>query len=71
MRRDQLRRVFAVVRFDRFTGLEVPIEHKFTVVRVLENAAAANQEADRLNEINKDKDSRYYVQVTRWEGSGT
>jgi hypothetical protein len=41
-----------------------------TVVRVLQDQAAGHQEARRLNDTNKDKDCRYYVQITRWQGVG-
>ena len=69
MRRDQLSRVFAVVRFDRFFGPVTPIEHPFTVVRVMQDEGAAMREVVRLNDVNKDKDCRYYMQVTRWQSA--
>lgn len=69
MRRDRLPRVFAVVRFDHFADLDVPLEHQFTVVRVMQEQAEASREVDRLNALNSDKDCRYYVQVTRWQAA--
>lgn len=69
MRRDQLARVFAVVRLDSFSDVDVPIENRFTVVRVLDDEAKAEREAHRLNGLNGDDVCRYYVQVTRWQGA--
>jgi hypothetical protein len=54
--------VYAIVRHDRF---QEPSEQSFTVKEVVRTQAMAEAEVNRLNELNADKNSTYFWQVTR------
>ena len=54
--------VYAIVRFDSSSSLE----NSATVVKVLASRTDAEQEAQRLREINKDRECTYIVQTTRF-----
>jgi hypothetical protein len=58
--------VFAIVRVDTYSGLDVPDEERISVKEVLWDAEAARLEVERLNGLKKGK-SRYFLQVTRLE----
>jgi hypothetical protein len=57
--------VYAIVRFDP----EMSLENCATVVKVVFSRQLAEQEAARLNELNKAKNCKYVVQTTRFTGS--
>ena len=54
--------LFAVIRFDE--GVATP-EHAFSVKEVTTDLALAEAEAERLNRLNEEKKSHYFVQSTR------
>lgn len=54
--------VFAVIRQDLF---HTEIENQFYITKVLMTAADAEAEVQRLNQVNADKECRYYWQETR------
>ena len=58
--------VYAIVRFDLY--VDPSSEHSATVVKVLSSPELAEQEAERLRQVNKDKDCTYVVQTTRFVG---
>lgn len=59
--------VFAIIRIDDFHDDGTPIEERIAVTKVLWDAEDANREVERLNELNRDKRSRYFLQITRLE----
>jgi hypothetical protein len=61
----KFRHVFAVVRLDEFLGPAAKLEHQFTVTKVMLTEAAAEDEAVRLNALQRDGGSRYVVHITR------
>jgi len=56
--------VFAVVRID-FPLVASNPRSGFMVVRIHRDQAAAVADAERLNELNRDKGCEYFVQSTR------
>ena len=61
--------VFAIVRFD-LPITEENLEHHVSVVKVLHTQASAESEANRLNELNAAKGSKYAVYLTRLVSDG-
>lgn len=59
--------VYAVVRFDADADPATPIDLRVTVKKVVRDPRFADSEAKRLNALNGDKGSYYFVQVTRLE----
>ena len=57
--------VYAIVRFD----LDMTGENGATVVKVIQSKEHAEQEATRLNELNKGKLCVYRMQTARFVGS--
>jgi hypothetical protein len=57
--------VYAIVRFD----LHAKLENCATVVKVLPTRDLAEQEADRLRQVNEGKQCLYNVQITRFVGA--
>jgi hypothetical protein len=57
--------VYAIVRFDQSSQLE----NCATVVKVFASRAPAEQEAERLRQVNKGKLCTYTVQITRLVGA--
>jgi len=57
--------VYAIVRFDFPINSESPT-NSVTVVKVFSSEAAANQEASRLNHVNKYKSCTYDVYLSRF-----
>ncbi len=56
--------VYAIVRIDSYKRLETCA----TVVKVMATRDQAEQEAERLRKVNKDKECSYEVQITRFVG---
>jgi hypothetical protein len=54
--------VYAIVRFDQYSRLE----DCATVVKVLPSRDLAEQEAERLIQVNEGKRCTYAVQITRF-----
>jgi hypothetical protein len=59
------RHVYAVLRLDEFQGLEVPLDHKVTVKKIVWSEAVARAEVERLNQLQAGKGCLYFYQVTR------
>lgn len=61
------RQVFAIVRVDRSTGLDVDVEQGITVTKVVASAEEAAAEVERLNALREQAGggSRYFWQLTR------
>jgi hypothetical protein len=59
--------LFAILRYETDTDEKVPIDLRVTVKKVVVDAHYAQSEVKRLNELNKDKGSYYFCQVTRFE----
>lgn len=57
--------VFAIVRYDAFDGLDVPVENRVTVKKIVLSAQEAEAEVARLNSVNQGKGCHYFFQVTR------
>jgi hypothetical protein len=62
-------RAVAVVRLD-LGHLELEPELAVKVVEVLPDEESAAAEAARLNQTNRDKNSKYIIQATRWYPRG-
>jgi hypothetical protein len=54
--------LYAIVRFDSYLSGE----NGATVVKVFQSKELAEQEASRLREVNKGKQSTYAVQIARF-----
>src|SRR5260370_29679388 len=61
--------VYAILRVDNFRGLDVPVEHRITVKKIVWSEAAAKAEVERLNRLQADKDCFYFQQVTRLDNA--
>ena len=59
--------LYAIIRYETDAGNDVPIELRITVKKVVVDPLHADQEVKRLNDLNKDKGSHYFHQVTRIE----
>ena len=64
-----MRQAYAIVRVDEFQGEDVATENRVTVKKVVWDEATARVEVERLNQINGDRDCRYFWQATRVEDS--
>jgi len=60
--------VYAIVRLDLYED-RTHLENCVAVVKVFSSEDLAEQEAARLNAVNKDKKCSYIVQTTRFIGS--
>jgi hypothetical protein len=56
--------MYAVIRIDLPVSQENP-ENSVSVVKVFSSKMTAEQEVDRLNNVNSGKGCRYVLQVTR------
>ena len=63
-RHSRLRHLYAVLRIDLPVNSENP-ENSIAVVRVFSAKLSAEQEVDRLNNINSARGCRYVLNVTR------
>jgi ferredoxin-fold anticodon binding domain-containing protein len=61
----KLRHVFAIVRVDTYDGLEVPLEERISVTKVLWSEQDAAREVERLSRLNAGKGCRYFWVLTR------
>ena len=61
------RHVFAIVRYETDADLTTPIDLRVTVKKIVTDPEYAQKEVQRLNELNKEKGSYYFIQVTRFE----
>lgn len=59
--------VYAIVRVDEFAGLDVDLEERVTVTKVVASMNEATTEVARLNALRAKAEggSRYFWQVTR------
>lgn len=57
--------VFAIIRVE--TSGDHSWEHRVTVTKIVKDEERANQEVERLNELNAEKGCLYFSQVTRME----
>lgn len=55
----------AILRVDDFGDVDAAVENCVTVKCVMFDEAFARREVERLNMLNRDKGSRYYIQATR------
>jgi len=59
--------MYAIIRYETDADMNVPIDLRITVKKVVVDPQYAEEEVKRLNELNKDKGSYYFCQVTRFE----
>lgn len=59
--------VYAIVRVDAFDDANTPVEALCTVTKIVWTEEAAVTEVARLNQLNNDKGSRYFFQLSRLE----
>lgn len=59
--------LFAIVRYDSAADPLCPIDFRVTVKKIVADATYAASEVKRLNELNQDKGSYYFYQITRFE----
>jgi hypothetical protein len=60
--------VFVILRVDEYDGLEVPLEERIVVTKVMSTEEAAQIEVERLNRLNSGKSCRYLLKVARLVG---
>jgi hypothetical protein len=58
---------YAIVRVDDYLGAETPTERRVNVKKVVFDPDEAEREVERLNNLQGDDGSRYFLQVTRVE----
>ncbi len=59
--------VYAIIRHETDADENSPIHLRVTVKKIVSDPQYAETEVKRLNELNKDKGSYYFYQVTRFE----
>jgi len=59
--------MYAIIRYETDADINAPIDLRITVKKVVVDPHYAEKEVKRLNELNKDKGSYYFCQVTRFE----
>lgn len=60
--------VYAIIRWDKYLeSITSPLSNCFTVKKIVWTEEEAQAEVDRLNQLNGDKGSDYFYQVTRLE----
>ena len=57
--------VYAIIRVDEYLGDLISLQSKITVKEIVWNRDKAEQEVERLNQINSDKGCSYFWQLTR------
>jgi len=57
--------VYVVVRHDAFLDPATPIEEQFTLAKAYHSFEQARRDAERLNELAKDRECHYWVAITR------
>jgi len=58
---------YAIIRYETDADVDAPIDLRITVKKVVVDPHYAENEVKRLNELNKDKGSYCFCQVTRFE----
>ena len=58
------RHIYAIIRYESNADEKTPIEHRVTVKKVVNGLRYAEQEVKRLNDLNSDKSSCYFCQIT-------
>ena len=61
--------MYAIIRYETDADMNAPIDLRITVKKVVVDPHYAEKEVKRLNELNKDKGSYYFCQVTRFENA--
>lgn len=59
--------VYAIIRYESDADEMTPIDLRVTVKKVVCDPDYAEKEVQRLNELNKERGSHYFYQVTRFE----
>ena len=59
--------IYAIIRYETDADSNAPIDLRITVKKVVVDAHYAEEEVKRLNDLNQDKGSYYFYQVTRFE----
>jgi hypothetical protein len=59
--------LYAIIRYETDADPMAPIDLRVTVKKVVSDPHYAAREVERLNELNKEKGSYYYYQITRFE----
>jgi hypothetical protein len=59
--------VYAIVRYETDAEESTPIDIRITVKKIVTDPLIAKSEVRRLNGLNADKGSFYFMQVTRFE----
>jgi len=59
--------IYAILRYEVDADETAPIDLRITVKKVVVDPHYADAEVKRLNDLNKDKKSYYFSQVTRFE----
>jgi hypothetical protein len=59
--------VYAIIRYETDADSNAPIDLRITVKKVVVDPHYAEEEVKRLNDLNQDKGSYYFYQVTRFE----
>ncbi len=59
--------IYAILRYETDADEKVPIDLRVTVKKVVVDPHYAESEVKRLNELNQDKGSYYFCQLTRFE----
>ncbi len=61
--------LYAILRYETDAGDETPIDLRITVKKVVGDPDFAEKEVKRLNDLNQEKGSYYFYQITRFEGT--
>jgi hypothetical protein len=59
--------LYAIIRYETDRDPMTPIDYRVTVKKVVNDPDYAAREVERLNELNQEKGSYYFFQVTRYE----
>jgi hypothetical protein len=59
--------IYAIIRYETDADSNAPIDLRITVKKVVVDPHYAEAEVKRLNDLNRDKGSYYFYQVTRFE----
>jgi hypothetical protein len=59
--------VYAIIRYETDADERAPIDFRITVKKVVVDPHQAEMEVKRLNDLNQDKGSYYFCQLTRFE----
>jgi hypothetical protein len=59
--------VYAILRYETDADPTAPVDLRVTVKKVVSDPHYAEAEVKRLNDLNQDKGSYYFCQITRFE----